>query len=246
MINEGLMLHPQFGPLVFAQIGLARFAHDPVAASNYCTAVLDRKDAPRWMQEQAFVTLLEVFADADQIEGALRRIESGAESVTDPTLRDRLMALKMKIYARHSMVGKETPQGERIFVREVVDYYLPGEAVSDEDPVVTAEVLDWMCREDEALAVLAAHIETAPSDWEARKTMALILLKADRSEEAVACAKEFTEVSPWRAESFDCLEYVAEKAGLADVAREAKRRGNAVFDREKVLFDNLRTALEAS
>lgn len=246
LIREGLMLNPRYSPLLCAEIRLVRFAHDPGAAAKLCSAALATKDLHRIVRETAFVELLEVLVDSKQVKKALERMKEDAAFVSDPVLSDRLTALRMRIYARHSMVGRETPQGERIFVREVVDYYLPDNRVSDRDPVVTAEVLDWMCRENEALEVLSAHLKTSPGDWEARKTMALILQRSGRLDEAVGCARTCTEVAPWRAESYDCLAYVAEKAGLADVAREAKRRGNEVFDREQVLFEQLRTAFEAS
>lgn len=247
LINDGLMLNQQYWPLRFAQIALFRFAHQPDVAMDLCVAALEAKDTPpKKARETVFMELLEVLADAGQIDEALRRISREKGAVTHPELRERLEAFQMRLIAKHRMIGKDAPDGARFLVREVVDYFLPNGCVSGKDPVITAEVLEWMSRGDEARDVLSSHLRMSPDDWEGLKAMALFFQRANLNDDAVAWATRLTETAPWRAESYDCLEYVAKKAGLVDVAREAQRRGNEVFEREKSLFDELRTALEAS
>lgn len=243
LVNEGLMLNPRMTALLLKQIDLHRFAHDSGSAMALCTAALESKDSPRVLREAAWVESLEMLAEAAEVNDVLRRIPNDPSSVADPEFKDRLAALKWRLFARHHMIGKERPDGKRVLVRQVFDYYLPGGKVADKDPVVTAEVLAWMDREDEALDILTEHLQTTPEDWEGTRAMVTILVRNRLLERAVACAESCNRAAPWRAESYDCLHYAAGKAGLTRMAEEAKRRGDEVYEREKRLFEELRSAL---
>lgn len=243
LINEGLMLNPRAAALLHQQIGLYRFAHDPGLATKLCFAALEAKDSPRGLREAAKAEALEMLAETGQVNDVLRRIPDEPPSGADPDFTNRLLALKWRLYARHHMIGKEYPDGKRVLVRQVVDYYLPGGEVADRDPVVTAEVLAWMDREDEALEVLSLRLQATPDDWEATRAMVEILARDGQHQQAMACAESCTRFAPWRAESFDCLHFAAKTAGLTRAAEEAKRRGDEVYEREKQLFEELRTAL---
>ena len=243
LISEGLMLNPRIVALAHQQIDLHRFAHDSASAMALCSAALQAKDSPRGLREAAWAESLEMLAEAGEVNDVLRRIPDDPSPVADPVLKNRLVALKWRLFATYHMIGKEHPDGKRVLVRQVVDYFLPGGEVADRDPVVTAEVLAWMCREDEALEVLSRHLEMTPGDWEGTRAMVAILERTGQREQAVACAETCTRVAPWRAESYDCLQYAAAKAGLTRMEREAKRRGDEVYEQEKLLFEELRSAL---
>jgi hypothetical protein len=48
-------------------------------------------------------------------------------------------------------------------------------------------------------------------------------------------------LAPWRAESYDWLSYVAQQINRRDIARQAKQKGDEVFEKENILFKQLRT-----
>ena len=231
--------------MVLAQIRLLRFAHHSGAAAQVCNDVLESKTWSREMREAVFVELVEIFAETKHPDAAMQRIRESYESIKDPLLRERANALKMRILAHHSMIGRHTQQGERVLIRDVYDYYLPNDRPSSRDPVVTAEVLGWLCRDQEAIGLLLKARDKAPGNWELNRALILTLRRVGRHDEAFDVALAFAEVAPWRAESHDFLGHAAEGVGFTDVAERARRRGNEVFEQEKRLFEELRTGLDA-
>ena len=51
------------------------------------------------------------------------------------------------------------------------------------------------------------------------------------------------ETAPWKSESYDVLSYVADKAGDVNLANDAKKRADQTFEKEKKLFEKLRTLI---
>jgi hypothetical protein len=51
------------------------------------------------------------------------------------------------------------------------------------------------------------------------------------------------KLAPWRAESYDCLAYVAERAGDASLENQAKIKGSKVFTEEIRLYEEAKTYL---
>ena len=161
-------------------------------------------------------------------------------------LSERLLALKMRILARHFMIGKDNPNGQRIVIPEVRDYFLEEtSAQSLRDPVLAAEISEWLDDPIKAVDVLEKHLSKRPDDWEGIRVMALIRLRMGNLEGALQYVQLLPTVAPWRAESFDWLSYVAERGNRPDIVQQAKLRGDEVFGEEGRMFEELRAYLDA-
>ncbi len=149
----------------------------------------------------------------------------------------------MSILAEHYMIGKEDADGTRILIQEVTDYYLTPESRPYKEPVMAAKILEWMGHADQAIETLNCFLEQSPKHWEGIKTLALFFLRAERKIDALKCADRLPMIAPWRAESYDSLKYVAQQMGRLELAQKAQKQGDEVFQREKALFDDLRSTL---
>lgn len=240
LIAEGLSLNPRFYTLRIAQIQLHRFAHDEAGVLSLCQSLIESDQCPGVFRQVAFAEMVEHLAEGQSYKAALDLLQRAG-----PMLSGRLLHLKMRILARHFMIGKENGDGKRILIPEVTDYFLGTKAKdTPEDPVLSAEILEWMGEPDKALRSLEKFMRTSPSHWEGTKTMALFLLRSGESAGAMKWAERLSKIAPWRAESYDWLNYVAQQLGNGDVAQKAQARGDEVFQKEKLLFEDLRTSLD--
>ena len=141
------------------------------------------------------------------------------------------------------MIGKDDQSGRPVLIREIVDYFLEKEGEKYPYPVMTARVLEWMGHINEAEDLFREVIKTSEDSWNSRKELVLLLQRDGRLKEASSEANLLVKSAPWRAESFDVLSYVAEKVGDTKLANQAKKKGNQTFDKEKKLFEKLRTLI---
>ena len=248
LIKEGLVLNPLFPSLRISEIQFLRFALSGDKILNACqTMMYDQKIHPTYRQ-LAFLEEVEEISESQHFKTALEMIDKtvNANSFStnfDTTLQERLFFIKHKIYADRYMIGKDNQSGERILIPEIVDYFLEKEGEKYPHPVMTARVLEWMGHINEAEDLFREVIKTSEDSWNSRKELVLLLQRDGRLKETLSEANLLIESAPWRAESFDVLSYVAEKVGDTKLANHAKKKGNQTYDKEKKLFEKLRTLI---
>lgn len=79
------------------------------------------------------------------------------------------------------------------------------------DPVLAAEILEWLNDPKKAVEVLEQHLSTLSDDWEGIRVMALIRLRMGELDDALRFAQILPTIAPWRGESYDWLSYVAQQ-----------------------------------
>ena len=235
LIQEGLSLNPRFYTLCFAEIYARTFAHDKSKVVDLCNAMIKSDHCPLSYRQLAFEKMIETLAEGEFFLDALDMIKRLGNSPPE-----RVVQIKMRILARHFMIGRDSA-GQRIIISEVTDYYLKKVAgKSYRSPSIAAEILEWAGERDKAAVLLDNHLSTEPRDWEAIKVMALLRLRAGASTDALKYARMLSQIAPWRAESYDWLSFVGREVKRPDVEEEARSRGNEIFAKEDALFKGLR------
>lgn len=187
--------------------------------------------------------MVEEIGESEHFKAALELIEKFESENLPATIPERLSFIKSKIYADRYMIGRDGQSGKRIVIREVIDYFLTKKEGEYLYPVMTARVLEWIGRVDEAEALLRGAISDSEDSWNARKELAFLLQRENRFKEAVSEANSLAEAAPWRTESYDALSFVADKASDVKLASEAKKKATLIFDKEMELFEKLRTLI---
>jgi len=241
LVKEGLALNPRFYSLRIKAIQLRRFAHDEAKVLELGQAMIEEDECPISYRQLAFAEMVEKLAEGKSFKSALDLIHRSGSN-----LSERLLAVKMRTLARHSMIGKDNSNGQRVVIPEVCNYFLAENSEQTfHDPVLAAEILEWLNNSDKAVAVLEKHLSASPDDWEGIRAMALIRQRMGKSDRALQFAHMLRTTAPWRAESYDWLGYVAQKINRLDIAQQAKLQGDEVFSKEGALFEELRLRLDA-
>ena len=247
LIKEGLTLNPLYPSLRITEIQFLRFAHAQDKALEACQAVMDEEQIHSTYRQLAFLEMVEEIGQSEHFKNALEMIDKveSEESFTTgfKAGQERLFFTKWQIFADRYMIGIHNESGERIIVSQVVDYFL---AKKDEEypyPVMTARVLEWMGHIGEAEELLRGAISDSKDSRHARKELAFLLRRDGRFREAISEANNLVETAPWRSESYDVLNHVANAASDSRLANDSKKRGDQTFAKEKELFRNLRTLI---
>jgi tetratricopeptide (TPR) repeat protein len=241
LLKEGIELNPRHYPLHLKLIQLRRFAYDESAVLTLSQGMIDSDNCPPIYRQLAFAEMVEKLSEGKSYQAALDLIQRSNQGSAE-----RLMTVKMRILARHRMIGKETQDGKRVDIPEVREFFLsPSGAGHYRDPVIAAEIQDWMGDSKGAMTTLEGHLSENPNDWDGIKLMAMIYLRQGYNYQAVNIAQSLVKRAPWRAESYDVLSYVAAKASRQDIADSAKKKGDEVFQKEDQLYTSLRAQLDA-
>ena len=241
LIKEGLTLNPRFPSLRLTEIQFLRFAHASAKALDACQTVINDEQIPVTYRQLAFLEMVEEIGESEHFKTALELIDKFASENLPATVQEKLFFIKLKICADRYMIGRDDQSGKRIVIREVTDYFLEKNEGEYPYPFMTARVLEWIGHVDEAEALLRDAISDSEDSWNSRRELAFLLQRAGRFKEAVSEANSLAEEAPWRAESYDALSFVADKAGDAKLASEAKKKATQTFGKEMELFDKLRT-----
>ena len=243
LIKEGLTLNPRFPSLRLTEIQFLRFAHVQDKVLDACQTVINDEQIPVAYRQLAFLEMVEEIGESEHFKTALELIEKFESENLPATVQERLCFIKLKICADRYMIGRDNQSGKRIVVQEIVDYFLAKKEGEYPYPFMTARVLEWIGHVDEAEGLLRGIINDSEDSWSARRELAFLLQRAGRLKEAVSEANGLAEAAPWRAESYDALSFVADKANDAKLASEAKKKANQTFDKEMELFEKLRTLI---
>lgn len=244
LICEGLTINPAHSIYYLQKVDLFRFANDNATAAELCKNIVNDQVSHQLIKQSAFYIMMEILADVKSYDLVLERVDTFYEKMTDERLRSRLLLLKNSILADHYMIGKQTQKGERVIIKDVVDFFLETNDGYHIQPVMAAKVLEWLGDTERALKIIHDHLSNHPGDWEAVKNLALFLLRQSDYDEAFNTGHQLIKIAPWRAESYDWLSYVAEQVGDSKSASTYKNMGDKVFEKEKSLFEELRVYLE--
>lgn len=249
LVREGLAINPNYYTLRLLEISLRRFAYDEHLVAKLAAAIYESDSCPSVFRRRAFLEMVEDFAEGKNFETALSLIQKTLSSSQHRQMKDideaNLSAIRLAIYARHKMIGKELNDGRRIVIPEVVEYFLkPDSSGCYPDPVLAAELQDWLGDPDKALTTLANRLEKEPADWDGIKLVAMLHWRGGRNPQALKFAQLLVTTAPWKAESYDLLAFIAEKTGQSDLLAFAKARGDQVFTDETRLYDDLRSTLD--
>ena len=243
LIREGLALNPRFPSLRVTEIQFLRFANAQDKVLEACQTAMKDEQIPSSYRQLAFLEMVKELGESNHFKTALELIDRHMDEISFAAARERLLCTKWKIYAARYMIGKDNQSGERIVIKEVGDFFLTKREDNYSYPVMAARVLEWLGHVAEAEDLLNRTTDGSRDSWTSRKELALLLQRESRYREAISEANKLVEAAPWRAEGYDVLSYVADKAGDARLANEAKKKGDQTFDREMELFDKLKTLI---
>jgi serine/threonine protein kinase len=194
LIKEGLTINPRHYPFRIQEIQLRRFAYDEERVLTLCQAMIDSDACPVPYRQIAFAEMIEKLAEGKFFNTALEMIQKVGNN-----LSERVLSVKMRILARHYMIGKENAKGQRVIIPEVREYYIGTNSNSTEiDTVIVAEILEWLNDPMAAVETLEKHLSKDPTDWDGVRIMALIQLRMGKHDDALHFAKSLATLAPWR------------------------------------------------
>ena len=243
LMKEGLSLNPGFPSLRVTEIQFFRFARAQDKALDACQTIINDEQIPVAYRQLAYLEMVEEIGESKHFKTALELIEKFESENLPAKIQERLSFIKLKICADRYMIGRDDQSGKRIVVQDIVDYFLAKKEGEYPHPVMTARVLEWIGRVNEAETILRGVDTDSENSWNARKELAFLLQRDGRFKEAIAEANSLAEVAPWRAESYDALSFVADKAGNVKLANEAKTKADHVFDEEMQLLEKLQVLI---
>ena len=240
LIKEGLHLNPNYHILRLRDVLLRRLINDGEAVNTIAPALWKSESVPLHFRKFALIEMLEHWADNGYGK------DVGAESVLQfiknhPGLRfdvPKLKEIELRTIARYQMMRGRSEVGHRVVIPEIADYFLKkGPSGRFVDPILAAQLKDWLGDTKDALNILTNYLADSPNDFNGIRVMAWIHAASGNFVEAVKSAESLVKIAPWRAESYDCLAYVARAAGNADLENQAKIKGDKVFAEEMRLYD---------
>ena len=240
LIEEGIQINPRHYPIILSKLKLFRFINDSGKAMQIGNDLFDDKNVPGIYRQLAFTEMVEILSEGELYETALEWINKVVESIENQNIKQRLLLIQMKIYADKFMIGRSNEEGENLIIREVVDYFLNESNGEYIDLLMAARIFDWIGEPFKALQSLSKLIKESPNKWRARQELVLFLYRLDLIEKALSAANGMVKFCPWRAESYDTLSFILNKAGDKKLSSEAKEKGKEIFKKEMSLFDLIR------
>lgn len=243
LIIEGLSINPYFASLRVAEIQLLIFINALDKALKASLNMDGDSQIPSKYKQLAFAEVVEGLSGSADYKIALDLIEKFKDVITFEPAQEKVQYIKWKIFADKYMIGKDTQDGERVVIKQVVDFFLLKENNEFIYPFMAARILEWLGDFQEAEIIILSLLEKSTENWEVIREYALMLIRANRSVEAFTKAKELIKIAPWRAESYDILSHTAEKNGDTKLSLEMKKKGDEVLKKEIALFDTLRNKI---
>lgn len=246
LIKEGLHLNPNYYILRLREVLLRSLIQDAETVNTIAPDLWRSELVPLDIRKDALIMMLEHWADngwgSDAgADGVLQFIKNNPGWVT---VIPKLNEIKLRTIARYKMMREQRKIGERVVIPEVADYFLKKQPSGlFRDPILAAQLKDWLGDRKEALDILATYLADVPDDFNGIRLMATLRSSSGNFVEAVQSAKSLVKLAPWRAESYDCLAFVAGKAGDVNLEKQAKVNGDKVFAEETRLCEEVKRYL---
>jgi len=246
LIKEGLHLNPNYHILRLREVLLRSLIQDAEAVNTIAPVLWESELVPLDIRKHALIQMLEHWADNGYGSDA------GADCVLQfiknhpgwLSVIPKLKEIELRTIARYKMMRGKSKSGQRVVIPEIADYFLKKKPSGlFLDPILAAQLKDWLGDTKEAVDILATYLADVPDDFNGIRVMATLQSSSGNFVEAVKSAQSLVKLAPWRAESYDCLAYVAERAGDASLENQAKIKGNKVFAEEMRLYEEAKTYL---
>lgn len=240
LIKEALHLNPNYHIAQLRAISLRSLVQDAETVNTLAPALWESKLIPLDIRKNALIQMLEHWNSSGW------GTDVGAESVLQfiknhpvwLSLIPKLKEMELRTIARYKMIRSEDGVERRVIDPEIEAYFLKKEPSGVfPDPILAAQLKNWVGASKEALAILADYLSGVPSDFNAIKVMATLHASSGNLVEAMRCARALVKFAPWRAEAYDCLAFVAGKAGDTALEQQSKIKGDRVFADEMRLYD---------
>jgi tetratricopeptide (TPR) repeat protein len=247
LIKEGLHLNPNYHMLRIREVLLRRLIQDAEAVNTIAPALWGSESVPLDIRKYALIQMLEHWADngwgSDAgADGVLQFIKNHPGWIS---VIPKLEEIELRTIARYKMMREKSKIGERVVIPEIADYFLKKQSSGlFPDPILAAQLKDWLGDNKEALDVLATYLAAVPDDFNGIRLMATLHCSSGNFVDAVQSAQSLVKLAPWRAESYDCLAFVAGKAGDLNLEKQAKANGDRVFAEETRLCEEAKTYLK--
>ncbi|SEQ33871.1 Serine/threonine protein kinase [Giesbergeria anulus] len=246
LIKEGLHLNPNYHILRMKEVLLRSLIQDAEAVNTIAPALWGSELVPLDIRKYALIQMLEHWADNGwgsdaKADAVLQFIKThpGWLSVT-PKLKE----IELRTIARYQMMRGKGKAGERVISPEIGDYFLNKKSSgSFPDPILAAQLKYWLGETKEALEILATYLADVPDDFNGIRLMAMLHASSGNFTEGMKYGQLLVEIAPWRAESYDCLAFVAGQAGDANLEKQAKIKGDKVFPEEARLYEEAKAYL---
>ena len=245
LLNEGLEISPENGPLKYNKLELLRLVGQSAPAAQLCQDLIEGESSHLAVRHAAFFSLVEILAETKNQKDALNEIKEHAARCTTQGFAERFRCLENRVLAEHFMIGRNDASGARVLLREPVDFFLR-EGVENgkyKYPIIAAKILEWMNRRDEAVEALKQELEINEQSWDVANCMAQFLSRWKRHGEAIPWADHLISVGPWKAESYDTASFVYQQAGDTEKADDLKTEGDRIFAEETRLREAFRESL---
>lgn len=246
LIKEGLHLNPNYHTLRLRELRLRSLIQDAEGVNTIALALWGSELIPIDIRKHAIIQMLEHWADHGYgsnagADGVLQFIKNHPRWLS---VIPKLKEIELRTIARYKMMRGKSEVGQRVVIPEIADYFLKKKPSGlFQDPILAAQLKDWLGDTKEALDILATYLAEVPDDFNAIRVMATLHSSSGNFVEAVTSAQLLVKLAPWRAESYDCLAYVAEKAGDGSLKNQAKIKGDKVFSEEMRLYGEAKTHL---
>lgn len=237
LIREGLELNPNFGSLRLKEIQLLRFLNAGSSFLRSCEALIHDVLVSSDYRQLAMVELYDELSSGEHFKKALEMIDRALPNMTHLPSIERAKFVKWKIYAEKYMIGATNDKGERIAVHDVYEFFTCKDGEKYRYPIMTARVLDWLSRGEEAEDIFREHAE---HKWEARWYLTKKILRENRLDEARQWGQYLIQTSGWRAEAYDAMAKIEKTRGDTSAYLSYHAQGNSVFEKEMEIFRNFR------
>lgn len=247
LIKEGVALNPNYYVLRLREISLRRLIQDAEAVNTIAPVLWRSGSVPPEVRKRALIEMLEHWCDNGWgtdagADGVLQFIKNHPQWLSEI---HELQIIELRTIARYKLMKGRLEAGEQDIVSKIKSLFL--HKSSSEvfvDAILAAQLKDWFGDTKSALAILSDFLQDVPDDFNGIRAMATIQLHNENFPEAMKYAKSLVKLAPWRAESYDCLAFVAEKAGDTNCAKQAKIEGDRIFASETQLYEEAKAYLD--
>lgn len=239
LIKEGLHLNPNYHVLRMKEVLLRSLIQDSEAVNTIAPALWGSELVSLDIRKYALIQMLEHWADNGwgsdaKADIVLQFIKNHPEWLS---ITPKLKEIELRTIARYKMMREKSKIGERFIIPEIEDYFLNKKSSGlFPDPILAAQLKNWLGKEKEALQILAAYLADVPDDFNGIRLMATFHTSSGNFTEGIKYGQLLVKIAPWRAESYDCLAWIAGQAGDANLEKQAKIKGDKIFSEEARLY----------
>ena len=246
LIKEGLHVNPNFHVLRLREVLLRRLIEDGEAVNTIAPALWGSQMIPLDIRKHALLEMLEHWADNGYgsdagADNVLKFIKNHPEWLS---VIPKLKEIELRTIARYKMMKDNSKVGQRVVIPIIANHFLKKKpSGSFLDPILAAQLKDWLGDTKDALDILATYLADVPDDFNGIRLMAKLHSNRGNHVEAVKSAQSLVKLAPCRAEGYDCLADVAKRAGNAILENQAKIKGDKVFAEEMRLYEEAKRYL---